>query len=220
MSCIYEQLYAREASCVAGNSVQAEGVGFFARRERRATRRRTEPIKAPASSARPSACAPRSGLPWACTCGGHGRGLELRGGHRRGLGSVVGTARRGAPRGRDSRGLELRSGHGRRGLARRLPGGLGLNSRHRRRGELRGRDSRGLELRSGQRRSGHGRGGLEVLSSGRGRRLAVARRRRGGLVEADRWGQGRRRGSRRQARGRGLGGADYGESGQQSKRHC
>ena len=31
MSCIYEQLYAREASYVAGNSVQAEGVGFFAR---------------------------------------------------------------------------------------------------------------------------------------------------------------------------------------------
>ena len=35
--------YTREASYVAGNSVQAEGVGFFARRERRATRRRAEP---------------------------------------------------------------------------------------------------------------------------------------------------------------------------------
>ena len=32
--------YTRKASYVAGNSVQAEGVGIFARRERRATRRR------------------------------------------------------------------------------------------------------------------------------------------------------------------------------------
>ncbi len=42
----------------SGDSVQAEGVGFFARRERRATRRRAEPITAPAS-ARPWACAPK-----------------------------------------------------------------------------------------------------------------------------------------------------------------
>ena len=35
--------YTREASYVAGNAAQAEGVGFFARRERRATRRRAEP---------------------------------------------------------------------------------------------------------------------------------------------------------------------------------
>ena len=35
--------YTRDASYVAGNAVRAEGVGFFARRERRATRRRAEP---------------------------------------------------------------------------------------------------------------------------------------------------------------------------------
>ena len=35
--------YTREASYERGNAVQAEGVGFFARRERRATRRRAEP---------------------------------------------------------------------------------------------------------------------------------------------------------------------------------
>ena len=64
--------YTREASSVAGNSVQAEGVGFFARRERRATRRRAEPNHS--------------------SCVGAAVGLRPEVGTPVGLSSVVGTA--------------------------------------------------------------------------------------------------------------------------------
>ena len=90
--------YTREAY-VAGNSVQAEAWGFFARRERRATRRRVEPITAPAA-------ARLWARPWALGLNSrHRRGLELRGGHGRGRagglalawGTAVGLASSSAP---------------------------------------------------------------------------------------------------------------------------